>query len=121
MQQTTIISITFFFVIIFAFGYWLQRTGKPYKGLTMNVHKLVSLAALGFLIVDVIQANKVTSLGALEWVVCGFAALFFVGSIVTGGLISLKREMPAFVLLMHKILPWLTLLSTGFAFYLIFA
>lgn len=121
MQQTTIISTTLFFVIVFSFGYWLARTGKPYKGLTMNVHTLVSLAALGFLIVDIIQANKVSSLGILEWIVCGFTALFFIGSIVTGVLVNLKRPMPAFVLVMHKILPWLTLVSTGCAFYLIFA
>ncbi len=121
MQQTALISTTLFFLIVFSFGYWLQHTGKPYKSLTMNVHWLVALAALGFLIVDVIQANKVADLKALEWTAVGFAALLFVGSIVTGGLVSLKRAMPAFVQIMHKILPWFTLLSTGFALYLLFA
>jgi hypothetical protein len=121
MQQTTIISTALFFLIIFSFGYWLTGIGKPYKGVTMNVHKLVALAALAYLIVVMVQVNKVTPLNTVQWIVCGLTALFFIGAIVTGGLVSLARTMPKYVTLLHKLFPWFTLFSTIAALYLLLA
>jgi hypothetical protein len=59
------------------------------------------------------------TLGALELVALAIAGLLFLGTIVTGGLLSTDKRMPAVVLTMHRIAPFLTVLSTAVTLYLL--
>ena len=50
----------------------------------------------------------------------GVTTVCFVGTIVTGGLLSIDKAMPSTVLRYHQITPYLSLLSTCAALYLLF-
>jgi hypothetical protein len=109
-----------FFGIIFVFGYWLSHSGKPYNVLVLTVHKLISLAAVIFLGIIVYQINQAAQLSAIELAVGAITALLFVGTIITGGLLSTDQSMPTAILKIHQIGPYLTLLfSAGTLYFLL--
>jgi hypothetical protein len=107
------------FVVIFASGYWLSRAEKPYNVLVLTAHKLISLAAVVLLVIAMIRANGSAALGATEIVAGAVTGLFFLSLIATGGLLSSDKEMPAIVLKLHQIAPYLTVLSTAVTLYLL--
>jgi hypothetical protein len=107
------------FLVIFALGYWLGRTEKPYSVLLLTAHKLIALGVFVFLIVTAVQSGKAVPFTALEWAVLILSAVFFVAAIVTGGLVSVEKTMPVFLSVLHKVLPYLAVLSTAASLYLL--
>jgi hypothetical protein len=97
-------------LVVFLTGFWLTRSGKPYGGLVLNLHKLLSLAALALL---VIAAVRQAPLSALELTVTVVAGVLFLDAIVSGGLASVDRPTPAFVLVMHRIAPFVALAAVA--------
>jgi hypothetical protein len=114
-----ILGAGLFFVIIFVSGYWLSRSGKPYSVIVLTIHKLISLAAVVFLVVTMIQSHRVAALRVIELVASVVTDLFFLSLIATGGLLSSDRQMPAVVSKLHQITPYLTVLSTAVTLYLL--
>ena len=104
-----------FFLFIFLSGIWLSRSGKPLNGVILTIHKLISLAAGVFLIITLYQMNHAAALGALELAAAVVTGLFFVGTVVFGGLLSTGKPMPAVILRMHQVMPFLTVLSAAVA------
>lgn len=98
-------------------GYWLSGKGVPYNPILFNVHKLTGLANLVLLNVTAFQVGKITPLDPAEIVFTVLTDLFFVGTIVTGGLVSLDTPMPQFVQWVHKIGPWAAVVSSGLLLY----
>ena len=115
--QLRFVNIAIFFLLVFSSGYWLHHSGKPYGAILFNVHKLIGLGLFVFLFVRIFQLHQTTPLNTLEWVACLIAGLFFLATIVFGGLVSIAKPMPAFVSLAHKSLPYLTVLSTAVGLY----
>ena len=107
------------FILVFISGFWLSRSGKPYSAILLNAHKLIGLAVLVYLAVAVYQVNRATPLGAMEWVAGVVAGLLFLSTIVSGGLVSIDKAMPAAISIMHKVLPYLTVLSSAVTLYLL--
>jgi hypothetical protein len=107
------------FIVIFASGYWLSRAGKPYSVVVLTVHKLISLAAVVLLVITMAQAQRVATLSALELIAGVVTGLFFIALMATGGLLSSDKEMPAVVLRLHQIAPYLTVLAAAVTLYLL--
>jgi hypothetical protein len=108
-----------FFLFIFLSGIWLSRSGKPLSGVILTIHKLISLGAGVFLIITLYQMNQAAALGALELAAAVVTGLFFVGTVVFGGLLSTGKPMPPAILRMHQVMPVLTVLATAVALYLL--
>ena len=108
-----------FVLVIFATGYWLHRSGRPYSGLLLNAHKLIALAAVVILAVIVVRANQAAPLGATTLLVAILAAVLAVATIITGGLTSIET-MPLILRTVHRILPYLTVLASAFTVYRVF-
>ncbi len=107
------------FVFIFLSGYWLSRSGKPYSAIIFNTHKLVGLAMGVFLIVTVRQVHQVAPLGPAEIAVIVITVLFFIAVVAAGGLLSVDNPMPVAVSMVHKLLPYVAVLSTAVTLYLL--
>lgn len=114
------LSMALFFIFIFSSGFWLMISGKPFNGIVFTVHKLVSIATLVFLGVMVSQVNQHNQLTAIQIAVIVSTGLFFLITIVSGGLLSIDKSMPTIILIIHRIMPVLSLLSTALMLYLIF-
>jgi hypothetical protein len=113
------VSAGLFFLLILPSGLWLSQSGKPYGPLLFNIHKLLGFGLFVFLAINVYRVNQAAPLNALQLTACLLAALFFAATIVTGGLVSLPKAMPAVVPLFHRLLPYLTVLSTTVSIYLL--
>ncbi len=117
--QLRFVNIGVFFLLIFSSGYWLHHSGKPYGAILFNLHKLIGFGLFVLLIIRVIQLNHTAPLSLIEWITLVVTALFFIATIVFGGLVSIDKPWPGVISLAHKIFPYLTLLSTGFSLYLL--
>ena len=119
MDVISIIVAGLVFVVIFASGYWLSCTGKPYSVIILTVHKLISLAAVVLLIIVMVQSNQVAALSAMELIAGVVTGLFLLGLMVTGGLLSIDKQMPAIVRKLHQIAPYLTVAAAAVTLYLL--
>ncbi len=108
-----------FFLLIFLSGFWLSRSGKPYPVIVFTVHKLLAIGAVIFLVVIVNQAHRAAPLQTIQVLGAAITALFLIATIVTGGLVSLEKPMPAFLLRLHQINPYMSVVSTGVLLYLV--
>jgi hypothetical protein len=111
-DQKRIVGTGLFFVFIFLSGFWLSRSGKPYNGITFTIHKLISVAEVVFLVITIYQINQTAALNAIELTVVVVTGLAFLVTIISGGLVSADILMPA-AIWMHRITPFLTVLSTA--------
>ncbi len=117
--QLRFVNAGIIFLLIFASGYWLHHSGKPYGALLFNVHKLIGFGLFVFLIVSLYRLNRAAPLSAGEWIACLAAGLIFLATIVFGGLVSIDKPLPAFVSQLHKLLPYFTVLFTAASIYLL--
>jgi hypothetical protein len=118
-NQLRVVSAGLFFLFIFLSGFWLSRTGKPYSGIILTIHKLIGLAAGVFLVMTVYRIHRVAPLSPVEITAIVVTVLFFAGTVTAGGLLSIDKPMPAAISMMHKLFPYLTVLSTAVTLYLL--
>ena len=106
------------YLILFVFGFWLTRGGKPYSTSIFTVHKLVALAGLVMFFMMLYRTNQAAALSAAELTAAIVSAIFIIGLFVSGALISIPQPMPAIFNTIHHILPYLAVLTTGITLYL---
>lgn len=109
------------YVLIFVSGYRLKAKGKPYALALSTLHKLASLAAVVALAVALAQAGRVAPLDTRVWVAAVQTGVLFVATMGTGGVLTLPKAAPAAVGRLHRLLPFLTVLSSVVAFSLLLA
>jgi hypothetical protein len=118
-MNTKLISAAVFFLLIILSGFWLSRTGKPYSTLILTIHKLIGVGVGIYLISTVYRIYKAGSISPIGLAAIVVTILFFVGLVATGGLLSTEKPMPVFISAIHKLLPYLTVLSSGTTLYLL--
>lgn len=112
----TIICVLF--LIIFFTGYWLHRSGRPINSILLNLHKLIGVGTAVFLFITTNQLHQAKPLTPTTLAISLASGLFFIATIITGGLVSLKKPPPATIAFLHHLLPYLSVLSSGAAFIL---
>ncbi len=105
------------FVGTFFFGFWLSRSGKPYPVVLFNLHKLIALGTLVFVGLTVYRAGPLTSRETLFGAAAGVC---FVTTLISGGLLSVEQIMPRFVHVLHRVLPYLTVIFSAVTLFLLF-
>ncbi|GEM_PF-428143 len=123
-----IIPTALFLLFIFLSGFWLSRSGKPYKPFIFNIHKLIGLAAGIFLGVTVHQVNKAAPLEPAQIACVAVTISIFVVNVADGGLVSIDAEgglknasqaLRTAIGRVHKLFPYLAALSTAITLYLL--
>ena len=112
-------SVALFFLVIFLSGNWISHTGKPYSVFIFTIHKLIGLAAGVYLVLAVYQAYQANSINPIVVIAILITFLFFAGLVATGGLLSTETPLPASVAGIHKVFPYLAVISTGATIYLL--
>jgi hypothetical protein len=116
-ERAIVAGLSFF--LVFLSGIWLSRKGRPLNAAISAIHKLISLAAGIFLLVTIYQRNQVLPLNATEWIAIVVTGLCFLGTVVSGALLSSDKPAPVALLRVHQIVPMLTLLSSAVTLYLV--
>jgi len=114
-----IIGTGILFIFVFLSGVWLSNSGKPINVVILTIHKLIGLATLIFIGVTIYQLNQEVKLNALELGASVITGLLFLVTIITGGLLSTGNPVVAAILTIHRIGPFLTVLSTVVTMYLL--
>jgi len=109
--------IAVLFIVIFASGYRLNQTGKPYNTITFNIHKLIGLAVMAILIVKLYKMNQVSDIGWSEWITCTIAGLLFLSAIISGGVLSIDKQMPDIVIKIHRVNAYLIIPIIAIIYY----
>ena len=107
------------FILIILTGYWLSHSGKPLNGFIFTLHKLISLSAAIYLGINLVRMDQAAPLPRLAVSASIAALLFFILLAATGGVLSGVKDAPVIVRRIHQIVPYLTVLSTGLALYLV--
>jgi len=118
-SQLWIVGAVCLYLLVFASGFWLSRSGKPYNQIILTLHKLIALAGAILLAIVLYRASRVATLNAAELSAGVVTGLFILGLFVTGALLSIDKPMPAIVLRLHRITPYLAVLSTAVTLYLL--
>jgi hypothetical protein len=112
-MQSKVIGAGLLYVFIFLSGFWVSHLGKPYPTLVFSVHKLIGVGTAIFLVITVYRLHQAAPLSPVEIGAGVVTVLFFAGTIVAGGLLSIGKPMPAAISTMHQIMPFLTVISTA--------
>jgi peptidoglycan/LPS O-acetylase OafA/YrhL len=107
------------FILIFLSGFRLKRADKPYRTIPLNFHKLIGLATGILLAVTVYQVQRAAPHTPVDSAALLVTGLFFVSMIISGGLVSIDKPMPAIISRVHRLFPYLTALSSGITLYLL--
>jgi hypothetical protein len=106
------------FILVFLFGFWLYRSGRPINTVVLTIHKLIALGALILIGVTIYQVNQIAALDVATWIVVVITGILFITTIITGGLLSLEQPLTA-VSIVHKIGPFLTVAGVVVTLYLL--
>jgi hypothetical protein len=117
--ESKITVIGLLFVFIFISGFWLRRLGRPVNSLILNIHKLISLGNLVYIAVLISQLRKGSGMSAVEISATAASGVLFLVTIITGGLLSIARPMPAVIKALHLVAPFLTVISCAATIYLL--
>jgi hypothetical protein len=101
-------------------GVWLSHSGRPYNTGIFTLHKLVALATI--LIIGVNVDNLYRALDLHTFVTLALIAasgLFFLALLVTGALFSLNVPLQGAALRIHQAAPLLALVSSSITLYLL--
>ncbi|MBC8507127.1 MAG: hypothetical protein H8D34_19860 [Chloroflexi bacterium] len=87
--------------------------------LIQAIHKLIGVAMGVYLVRMVFLTHNASPLTPVEIIAVVATVLLFIGLVATGGFLSSEKPMPIFVTAIHKVLPYLTVISTGALVYLL--
>ena len=107
------------FLLKFAAGFWLTRSGKPYNVAILTVHKIISLVIVALIGITIHRLRRSVGVSAVEIGAIVGTGLLFLLTIASGGLVSTDKPANVAILTAHRVLPYLTVLSTAVTMYLV--
>jgi hypothetical protein len=122
MNATTtkhiIAGLLFLFTLIS--GVWLSHSGKPLNVAIITIHKLIALASVIAIAVNVYLVYTAADIRTfLELVLIAVTGLAFLALFVTGALLSLSKPLQGAVLGIHQVAPLLALAFSATTIYVL--
>jgi len=105
------------FLLTLAFGVWLSHAGKPYSSLLFNIHKLIALGAVIVTGVTVYQGRANVTIGSFTFTAVVATGLLFAALFVSGALLSIGQPDSAAILIVHRVAPWLVIVTAALTLY----
>lgn len=107
------------FVLTLVFGFWLSKLGKPYNGILFNIHKLIALATVVILTMQVYGIFKSSEPQPLIIVLIIATAICVVALFVSGAFMSIGNLNYRIMLTIHRIALALFFIATAMIIYLL--
>jgi hypothetical protein len=111
------VALVVLFVLKFLFGIWLTRAGRPYNGVVLAVHKIISVLTAVLLGITVYLLGQDVGLGTPAVVGIIVTGLLFLLTIASGGLLSTDKPAHRAILIAHRVMPFLAVISTALTLY----
>jgi len=116
---TRLLNPTLGFLVTVAFGFLLSRLGKPYHGLSFNIHKLIALATVILAGLAVYQGLKDMDVAGLILLLLVLASLSVIALFASGALMSAGKGEYSGMKLVHNISPFILVIAMGTTVYLL--
>jgi hypothetical protein len=122
--MSTIVSRPVIAVLLLLFtlisGVWLSHSGKPLSVAIFTIHKLIALATVIVIAVNVVHLYKIVGNRPLvDLFAILITALFFLALFISGALLSFGKPVPGFILSIHLAVSFLVLVSATMTIYLL--
>ncbi|MBN1132839.1 MAG: hypothetical protein JXR52_11455 [Bacteroidales bacterium] len=110
MDSKLIISGILVFLLLVS-GMWLSLLGRPLNTIIFTFHKLLAVAAIVVLVLAVLKMMKGVDLHTVEvWFVV-LSGIFLLLSFGSGALLSFESLVNNFTRMVHKLMPYLAVIS----------
>lgn len=111
-----LITFSLLFLIIIT-GIWLTKSGRPLNSKIFAIHKIISVSTIVLSFFFISQITKQFGISQMALIFLILTIVFIVSEIVTGTLLSFEKPISTIILLLHKIIPILIIVCSGFLFY----
>ena len=105
------------FVFVFISGIWLSKYGRPLNVVIFTIHKLISILTLILTVIVIYTLQRGVDLKTFDYYLLIITSVFFISAIITGGFLSIEKLTNNAMLISHKILSLLTVISVAFTIY----
>ncbi len=121
MNTTTsrIVVCGMLFLFTLLSGVWLSHSGRPLNTAIFTIHKLVALATVVVIGMNIYKLSRTVDTQTLILVTIAVTGLLFLALFVSGALLSFEKSMPQAVLRVHQVVPPLALVASSTAIYLL--
>jgi len=118
ISRFVIAGVLFLFTLIS--GVWLSHSGKPLNMAIVTVHKLIALATVIVISVNIYHLYRALEFRTfIELVVIAVTGLLIIALFISGAFLSLGKSLPEAILRVHQVVPLLTLASSAMTIYLL--
>ena len=107
------------FLLTLVSGFWLSSAGKPLNSLIFNIHKLIALGAVVFIVIQIHNAAKSAGVQGLLIGLFVLAATCVIALFATGARMSIGKSAYTTFLLIHQISPGVLLIAIAGIIYLL--
>ena len=110
MDPKLIISGILFLFLILS-GMWLNLMGRPLNTIVFSLHKIIAISTIVLLVLSILNLQKGKVLQQFEIWAIVLSGLFILMAFVSGGLLSFETRVNNFTLMVHKLAPYVALVS----------
>jgi hypothetical protein len=107
------------FLLTLISGFWLSNSGKPLNSLIINIHKLIALGAVVFIILQANNTVKGTGLSGLMIGLSILAGLCVIALFASGAMMSIGKVNYDLMLAIHRASTLLVILALASLIYLL--
>jgi phosphotransferase system glucose/maltose/N-acetylglucosamine-specific IIC component len=117
VSRPEIAGLLFVFTLIS--GVWLSHSGKPFNMAIFTIHKLIALATVIAIAVNVYHLYREVDIRTfVELAIITVTVLVFLALFISGALLSLNVPLQGAALRIHQVVPLLALVSSTITVYL---
>lgn len=107
------------FLLVILSGIFLSKNGRPLNSTIFTIHKIVSITAIIYCSIFIVNSLKVVNLNHQITVCIILSTLFVVLEIVTGAILCFETTINSTLKILHKIMPALIFIFVGITLYLL--
>lgn len=107
-----ILFIGLLFLLTIVTGFWLYGKGNPPPSSILTIHKVAVIGNMYFLNKMFFDLRKAGAVDPSVFVLMIAMNVLFIGTIATGGLLSIETKMPNWIKTAHLVTPWLTIIAS---------
>jgi hypothetical protein len=100
-------------------GLVLSNLGRPLNSLVFTLHKLIAVATLILIGLNMFNLIRAVDVRAFYLVLVALTGLLFLALVVSGAFLSFERPLPQLALRVHQIAPLLALAAAGLSLILL--
>lgn len=114
-----IILIGIFYIVMIITGLLLSKRGRPLNTILFTIHKITAVLAIILTIMLAHKMQKEIAINPGEISVVAIAGICLAMTFISGALLSFDKLVHPVTSTIHKIFPYLSILSAAITFYLL--